>query len=784
METTFTSPLPSATKDTHSTAVPSHTSCMNVDTSSGRSDSSTSSAGDSASPNSTRSLLNDEQANTTSTRLMDQQNLVTGLEDPIHQLALVDHSHPLEKRDMRAGIPRSVRGIFPDSTAFTPQSEDRFLFQQRQKQQGQLEHHLHHPSPSQYDMATSQQGCLGTHANHSLDPNLISRPFGVNPTLIRRESSPCLQSASTTTASSRSSSTSHYPHFGRNNYYRDLSIPLHRKNSMDYVNKRLDLVNVRSSRLAPSYSNPDLATARRLASLDGGATSSSTKEICAAAVPHSQMQPAGFVSTASMGVHSFLPYTPSIPSPYYQTATGSSNATTILATTTQNMASNSQAISSGNNLAPHLNPLLVSHMVRHIPAPPPASVVSASVRKQPSLSSMSATTASSQRRHNDQDRYATVKFEDIVDSIYSLCKDQHGCRYLQRRLEDKKDDQRDIIFEHVFPHFVELMTDPFGNYLCQKMMECCTEEQRTLITERVSKQMVDISLNMHGTRAIQKMVEFTSSPEQIGHIVKALAPNVVTLIKDLNGNHVIQRCLQRLSAESKQFIYNAVSKNCVEVATHRHGCCVLQRCIDYSAENQKTQLVNEIIHNALTLVQDPFGNYVVQYVLDLGEADFSDRIIRRFIGHVGSLSVQKFSSNVMEKCIRVAEAETRHHLIEEMTNKTRLESLLRDSYANYVVQTALDFADFAQRAKLVECIRPLLPGIRNTPYGKRIHSKINREPRAGESSPVHQHQHHYHHDLQTPLMGYLPNDLPFFPSPLQSTTSFGIEGPFPVVHNR
>jgi hypothetical protein len=44
----------------------------------------------------------------------------------------------------------------------------------------------------------------------------------------------------------------------------------------------------------------------------------------------------------------------------------------------------------------------------------------------------------------------------------------------------------------------------------------------------------------------------------------------VSLIKDLNGNHVVQRCLQRLGPEDSQFIYDAAISNCVEVATHRH----------------------------------------------------------------------------------------------------------------------------------------------------------------------------------------------------------------------
>ena len=195
--------------------------------------------------------------------------------------------------------------------------------------------------------------------------------------------------------------------------------------------------------------------------------------------------------------------------------------------------------------------------------------------------------------------------------------------------------------------------DPFGNYLCQKLLEYSTDEQRNVICESVAQDLVNISLNMHGTRAVQKMIDFLSTRRQASHskstlifelieeqqtdqrynaqihsIILALSLHVVVLIKDLNGNHVIQKCLNKLAPEDNQvrpsysvslacltdlifqFIYNAVATNCVEVATHRHGCCVLQRCIDHASEMQRGQLVNEITYNALTLVQDPYGNYV------------------------------------------------------------------------------------------------------------------------------------------------------------------------------
>ncbi|KAJ2737258.1 hypothetical protein H4S06_006631, partial [Coemansia sp. BCRC 34490] len=284
-----------------------------------------------------------------------------------------------------------------------------------------------------------------------------------------------------------------------------------------------------------------------------------------------------------------------------------------------------------------------------------------------------------------------------------------------------------LIFSEVLPHFSVLMTDPFGNYLCQKMLEYCTEEQRTRIVVAVAPELVNISLNMHGTRAVQKMIESLSCQEQTDAIIGALKDSVVMLIRDLNGNHVIQKCLGRLSSKNNQFIYDSVAKSCTDVATHRHGCCVFQRCIDYSSSEQKGQLVDVVIAHALSLVQDPFGNYVVQYVLDLGVTDYSEPLIRMFVNHICGLSVQKFSSNVMEKCIRIATPATRKMLIVPLMQRDRLDMLMRDSYGNYVVQTALDLADSQLRGDLIEAILPLLPLLRHTPYGKRIYIKLQRD---------------------------------------------------------
>lgn len=324
---------------------------------------------------------------------------------------------------------------------------------------------------------------------------------------------------------------------------------------------------------------------------------------------------------------------------------------------------------------------------------------------------------------NSEESHEIRSFEEIPGHVFDLARDQHGCRLLQKFL-DEDENSLALIFAESFENINDLMTDPFGNYLCQKLMEMCSPPQRLALVSRVANNLVTISLNIHGTRVVQKMIEVVSGSEEISLIVDSLKQHVVTLTKDLNGNHVVQRCLYHLLSSSNQFIYDAICDHCVSVATHKHGCCVLQRCLDYASDSQRMQLINVITENALDLVQDAFGNYVVQYVLDLGNEEISHNVIRKMLGHLPNLSVQKFSSNVVEKCLLLANAMLREEIIDELFHPDRLSRMLMDPYANYVIQKSLTVCRSEKFNELLDRIRPHLATLRGTSFGKRILAKI------------------------------------------------------------
>jgi hypothetical protein len=318
-----------------------------------------------------------------------------------------------------------------------------------------------------------------------------------------------------------------------------------------------------------------------------------------------------------------------------------------------------------------------------------------------------------------------ASFNDVIGRAEELARDQHGCRFLQTKLEEGNPSYINAIFEECYEKFVDLMTDPFGNYLCQKLFEYCNDAQRLALVERCAPSIPRVSTNMHGTRAVQRMVECLSTPEQVRAVCNSLTPAAVSLMKDINGNHVIQRCLHRMELASNQFVYDAVANNCFELATHRHGCCVMQRCMDHASAAQRDQLAQQINANALPLVQNAFGNYVVQYVLELNEPAYTSEIIKRLRGHVAELSTQKFSSNVIEKSLQLGSRETRRELIDELiSDGETMRQLLHDAYGNYVIQRALQVAESPQLEQICDAISPHLNALKQSPYGKRIQAKI------------------------------------------------------------
>ncbi len=119
--------------------------------------------------------------------------------------------------------------------------------------------------------------------------------------------------------------------------------------------------------------------------------------------------------------------------------------------------------------------------------------------------------------------------------------------------------------------------------------------------------------------------------------------------------------------------------------------------------------MNEIIKKAVDLAKDQYGNYVVQHVFEHGKEQYKEKIMKALRGSLVALSKQKFSSNVIEKCLQYSSDKDKEHLVQEMLGKEGdlnppLYDMMKDRYANYVVQKAVEMSKPALREALVKKI--------------------------------------------------------------------------------
>ncbi|XP_030477659.1 pumilio homolog 6, chloroplastic [Cannabis sativa] len=316
------------------------------------------------------------------------------------------------------------------------------------------------------------------------------------------------------------------------------------------------------------------------------------------------------------------------------------------------------------------------------------------------------------------------ELSDIIGHIVEFSSDQHGSRFIQQKLENCSVEEKASVFKEVLPHASKLMTDVFGNYVIQKFFEYGSHDQRKELANQLRGQILPLSLQMYGCRVIQKALEVIDL-EQKAQLVRELDGHVMRCVRDQNGNHVIQKCIESIPTEKIAFIISAFRGQVATLSMHPYGCRVIQRVLEHCTDELQCQfIVDEILESVCTLAQDQYGNYVTQHVLERGKANERSLIISKLSGHVVQLSQHKFASNVIEKCLEHGGPADRELLINEVVGHNEgndnLLTMMKDQYANYVVQKTLEICTDSQRIVLLNGIRSHAHALKKYTYGKHI----------------------------------------------------------------
>ncbi|XP_060042607.1 pumilio homolog 2 isoform X16 [Erinaceus europaeus] len=329
-------------------------------------------------------------------------------------------------------------------------------------------------------------------------------------------------------------------------------------------------------------------------------------------------------------------------------------------------------------------------------------------------------------------RFPNLQLRDLIGHIVEFSQDQHGSRFIQQKLERATPAERQMVFTEILQAAYQLMTDVFGNYVIQKFFEFGSSDQKLALATRIRGHVLPLALQMYGCRVIQKALESISPDQQvISEMVKELDGHVLKCVKDQNGNHVVQKCIECVQPQSLQFIIDAFKGQVFVLSTHPYGCRVIQRILEHCTAEQTLPILEELHQHTEQLVQDQYGNYVIQHVLEHGRPEDKSKIVAEIRGKVLALSQHKFASNVVEKCVTHASRAERALLIDEVCCQndgphSALYTMMKDQYANYVVQKMIDMAEPAQRKIIMHKIRPHITTLRKYTYGKHILAKLEK----------------------------------------------------------
>uniref|UniRef100_A0A3Q3KDN4 PUM-HD domain-containing protein n=1 Tax=Monopterus albus TaxID=43700 RepID=A0A3Q3KDN4_MONAL len=327
-------------------------------------------------------------------------------------------------------------------------------------------------------------------------------------------------------------------------------------------------------------------------------------------------------------------------------------------------------------------------------------------------------------------RFPNLQLRDLPGHMVEFSQDQHGSRFIQQKLERATPAERQMVFGEILQAAYQLMTDVFGNYVIQKFFEFGSADQKLALATRIRGHVLPLALQMYGCRVIQKALESISSDQQ-SDIVRELDGHVLKCVKDQNGNHVVQKCIECVQPQALQFIIDAFQGQVVVLSTHPYGCRVIQRILEHCTQEQTLPILEELHQHSEQLGQDQYGNYVIQHVLEHGRPEDKSKIVAEVRGKVLVLSQHKFASNVVEKCVIHSSRAERALLIDEVCCQkdgphSALYTMMKDQYANYVVQRMIDMAEPAQRKIIMHKIRPHIATLRKYTYGKHILAKLEK----------------------------------------------------------
>ena len=281
-------------------------------------------------------------------------------------------------------------------------------------------------------------------------------------------------------------------------------------------------------------------------------------------------------------------------------------------------------------------------------------------------------------------------FNNIKQQLCHLIKTQTGSKILQNYLKKTPPQIIHLLYNEINTKLNILLLDPYANYFCLKLFCFLNENDRISFLSLIVKNISIFSTNKIATYPIQYIVTHLNSKIEMQIIIHQINKNLMKLALDIYGTHVIEKILISFDKELCNEIFNFITDNFIFLSNHVNGLCLVKKILIIQYQNNSYSNLKEIIINKCSeLIENPYGNYALQIVIDNWNNNDLFDIFKQFFGHLTELSSMKYASNVIERFIEKNEEFLNEYILEICVKKNTIGTLIKNSFGNYVIQTAL-----------------------------------------------------------------------------------------------
>ena len=281
-------------------------------------------------------------------------------------------------------------------------------------------------------------------------------------------------------------------------------------------------------------------------------------------------------------------------------------------------------------------------------------------------------------------------FNNIKQQLCHLIKTQTGSKILQNYLKNTPPQIIHLLYNEINTKLNILLLDPYANYFCLKLFCFLNENDRISFLSLIVKNISIFSTNKIATYPIQYIVTHLNSKIEMQIIIHQINKNLMKLALDIYGTHVIEKILISFDKELCNEIFNFITDNFIFLSNHVNGLCLVKKILIIQYKNNSYSNLKEIIINKCSeLIENPYGNYALQIVIDNWNNNDLFYIFKQFFGHLTELSSMKYASNVIERFIEKNEEFLNEYILEICVKKNTIGTLIKNSFGNYVIQTAL-----------------------------------------------------------------------------------------------